>query len=89
MAKPTYEELEARLADVMGEGGSYRSLQVRLDEAIQKLKDQEELHARHIVEVQEAAAKDKAEAIKKLKQEVLVPALRAQHEAELAKLVAE
>ncbi len=135
-------ELEAQLADVMGEGGSYHRLQVELDKQLQLHKDKDaehgeamsklkadhtaqlaeaakqyegnvallmSKHAEEVKRVQEGAAALLAEAKKqleehhashvaKLKNDVLVPAMRdlqarqaadlaARQQAELAALM--
>lgn len=90
MAEMTHEELQARYADVMAEGGSYRRLQVALDEALQKNADLAAAHARYVEELQaehdrilaDQAATLKSrheEAVAELKASVLVPALADLH----------
>ena len=51
-----HAETKARLADVMGDGGSYRKLQVELDESLQRHADKDKLHAKAIAELQTAHA---------------------------------
>jgi hypothetical protein len=50
--KAAHEITKARLADVMGDGGSYRTLQVSLDAALQKHADLTAAHAADVESLQ-------------------------------------
>lgn len=92
------ETLRTHLADVMGEGGSYRTLQTNLDAALQKHKDDAESHQRQLTATLseqeerhqraiEQLRSDHRTTVAQLKTAVLGPALRdlqARQAADLA-----
>lgn len=86
------EALRKRLADVMGEGGSYRNLQVALDAALQKHKDDAVAHETDkqaaLKQQAEALTKQHAAAVQVLKEKYLFPALRDLHQKQQADLAA-
>lgn len=82
--RAAHEETKARLADVMGDGGSFRNLQIKLDEALQKNADDAAAHALE-VDGLKAAHKADRESLADTYEKV-IQQLREQHQAELDEL---
>ena len=86
-----YDNLQAQLADVMAEGGSYRRLQTQLDDTLQlvinitnKYETQlTDLTNSHALQIENLKAEHRAELAAKITE------LTDQHTAEIAKLKAD
>ena len=84
------ERLQAQLAEVMGDGGSYRKLQVELDAALQKHADDAEKHrqAIDVTNAEHKAAMEKALTEAHADSAKAIAELRAKFAEEIAALKA-